>query len=232
MAAKKKWSGKVKTKWHSPPGLFTESAEKIAKTVAENSKNLKQTISRITFFGNRAGVNLDASGRARLERAKKIARSYFPEAKGAKKRVKWTPKPARAPKKKATSRKKAVHKKTSPTKKTVHHAAKAAHRAKAARADARRVKNVAKSIQSSLKKTYDYPAAAKPLGPLPGAPYFFSIIERYPLHWKRSRKFYRPQGKTLIRSLGIAPIAELGIGRFHRWIVEVNGRRAHVAQRA
>ena len=227
MAAARKWSGKVKTKWHSPPGLFTESAEKIAKTVAENSKSLKQTISRITFFGNRAGVNIDASGKAKLERAKKLASAYFPEAKGPKKRVEWKPKPARAPKKKAArkSAKKAA-------KKTIKKPVKRTVKARTRKAEAKRVNSVAKSLQTSLKKTYAHSFSAKPMGPLPGAPYFFSIIERYPLHWKRSRKFYRPQGKTLIRSLGIAPIAELGVGRFHRWIVEVNGRRAHVAQRA
>lgn len=100
MATAKKWTGKVKVKWHSPPGLFTESAEKIAKVVAENAKSLKQTISRIQFYATRAGVNIDASGKAKIERAKKLAHQYFPEKKKAKSA--WKPKPARAPKRKTS----------------------------------------------------------------------------------------------------------------------------------
>ena len=51
-----KWSGKVKTKWHSKPGVFTGSAKEIANYLWGEDK--KKALQRITYYINRAGDNL------------------------------------------------------------------------------------------------------------------------------------------------------------------------------
>ena len=73
----RKWSGKVETEWSPPEGFFTKSADKIASGLKANSKDLKQAMSRLNFFVNRAGKNLSADDKARLEAAKeKLRKSY------------------------------------------------------------------------------------------------------------------------------------------------------------
>jgi len=66
----KQWSGGVKTKWHPKEGFFNQSAEKIAQGLKSESKDLKQAMSRLTFFINRSGSNLSADDKKRLENAK------------------------------------------------------------------------------------------------------------------------------------------------------------------
>ena len=67
------WSAKVKPHWHPPPGLFaTGSAKDIATTLLEESPDERTAMSRLTFYINRAGHNLPAAQRKRLEAAKKI----------------------------------------------------------------------------------------------------------------------------------------------------------------
>jgi hypothetical protein len=66
----KLWSGEVHTHWTPPEGFFNQSATEIAKGLKANSKNLKQAMSRLNFYINRAGENLSADDRARLELAK------------------------------------------------------------------------------------------------------------------------------------------------------------------
>lgn len=66
----KKWSGKVETSWHPEEGFFTQSAAKIASELKANSKDLKQAMSRLNFYINRAGKNLSADDAERLEAAK------------------------------------------------------------------------------------------------------------------------------------------------------------------
>ncbi len=65
-----KWSGKVDTHWKVPEGLFTKSAKEIASVLKDNSKSLKQAMSRLNFYINRAGDNLSSKDHTRLEKAK------------------------------------------------------------------------------------------------------------------------------------------------------------------
>ena len=71
------WSGKVKSKWEAPEGLFEKSASAIASTLAKASKNLKQAMSRLNFFINRAGKNLSKKRKAELEKVKGLLRKKF-----------------------------------------------------------------------------------------------------------------------------------------------------------
>jgi Protein of unknown function (DUF3175) len=66
------WSGKVKTHWHSPGGLFTKSANTIARTLKKSSASAGQAIQRLTFYINRAGHNLSSAAREKLHRAVRI----------------------------------------------------------------------------------------------------------------------------------------------------------------
>lgn len=65
------WSGEVKTKWHPPEGFFKQSADKIASGLLKASKDLKQAMSRLNFYINRAGENLSGEDMKRLDAAKK-----------------------------------------------------------------------------------------------------------------------------------------------------------------
>jgi hypothetical protein len=55
--SEEQWIDKVKVKWHPPEGLFTQSPEKIADTIAKASKDYKQAIARVNFFYNRYGCS-------------------------------------------------------------------------------------------------------------------------------------------------------------------------------
>lgn len=72
--AGKRWIGSVKTvSTYPPPGLFTKSAETIARKLASQKVSPKGPASgmrMLTFFINRAGRGLSPSRRAELERAK------------------------------------------------------------------------------------------------------------------------------------------------------------------
>lgn len=72
-----KWSGDVKEKWHPPEGFFTKSASAIALGLKDASKDLKQAMSRLNFYINRAGSNLSDEDHKRLELAKtKLHKMY------------------------------------------------------------------------------------------------------------------------------------------------------------
>ena len=61
------WSKDVKSKWHSPPGLFkSDDANKIAKVLHAASKTYKQAVSRVNFYYNRAGDNIPAEKKETL----------------------------------------------------------------------------------------------------------------------------------------------------------------------
>lgn len=67
------WSGKVRTKWTPPPGLFLRDAETIARVVLEaHDYELAPSVASINFYVNRAGTNLTERDRARLTRALRI----------------------------------------------------------------------------------------------------------------------------------------------------------------
>lgn len=65
-----KWSGDVKTKWHPKEGFFDRSASEIASGLKSASDDLKQAMSRLNFYINRAGDNLSSEDKSRLELAK------------------------------------------------------------------------------------------------------------------------------------------------------------------
>jgi hypothetical protein len=71
-ARRKKWSGSVVTHSNLPEGLFTKSATTIANTLERRSHSCAQAISRLNFYINRAGSNLSAKDRTRLDAAKLI----------------------------------------------------------------------------------------------------------------------------------------------------------------
>jgi tRNA(adenine34) deaminase len=79
MAAKRKWSGKVKTvSTRPPPGLFMKSAPTIARAMASkrvSPKGVASGIRMIQFFINRAGKTLSPARRRELEKAKRILQS-------------------------------------------------------------------------------------------------------------------------------------------------------------
>lgn len=71
------WVDSVKTKWHPEPGFFTKSAAKIANGLKAASTDLKQAMSRLNFYINRAGSRLSPKDKARLELAKKKLQALY-----------------------------------------------------------------------------------------------------------------------------------------------------------
>ncbi len=73
---KRRWVADVKTASTYPPeGLFTKSAETIARTLASKEvspKGVASGLRMLTFFINRGGRGLTAERRAELEKAKKL----------------------------------------------------------------------------------------------------------------------------------------------------------------
>jgi tRNA(adenine34) deaminase len=69
----KRWVAKVKTdSAHPPPGLFTKSAAKIARSLASKKvspKGVGSGMRMLTYFMNRAGRGLTAQRRAELKKA-------------------------------------------------------------------------------------------------------------------------------------------------------------------
>jgi tRNA(adenine34) deaminase len=69
----KRWVAKVKTdSTHPPPGLFTKSAAKIARSLASKKvspKGVGSGMRMLTYFMNRAGRGLTAQRRAELKKA-------------------------------------------------------------------------------------------------------------------------------------------------------------------
>jgi len=75
------WVAKIETKWHPPEGFFEQSAQKIAEGLKRASKDLKQAMSRLNFYINRAGENLSAEDKNRLELAKEKLRNLYKKSK-------------------------------------------------------------------------------------------------------------------------------------------------------
>ncbi|HEY1805834.1 MAG TPA: DUF3175 domain-containing protein [Terracidiphilus sp.] len=75
-ATGKKWSGQVSTvSTHPPEGLFTKDPETIARSLASkrvSPKGPSSGMRMLNFFINRAGKNLSASRKAKLEKAKEL----------------------------------------------------------------------------------------------------------------------------------------------------------------
>lgn len=73
----KQWIGAVKEKWHPPEGFFEKSATSIATGLKGASKDLKQAMSRLNFYINRAGSNLSGEDSDRLELAKEKLHNLY-----------------------------------------------------------------------------------------------------------------------------------------------------------
>lgn len=75
-SAKRRWVAQVKTdSTHPPQGLFTKSAETIARTLASKRVSPKgpgSGMRMLTYFINRGGRGLSASRRAELKKAKTL----------------------------------------------------------------------------------------------------------------------------------------------------------------
>ncbi len=74
------WSENVETKWTPPEGFFTKSAQQIAKGLYSASDSLKQAMSRLDFYMNRAGTNLSDEDTIRLNRAKTLLRYMYEDS--------------------------------------------------------------------------------------------------------------------------------------------------------
>jgi tRNA(adenine34) deaminase len=76
---KKRWVSRVKTdSTHPPEGLYTKSAETIARVMASKKvspKGIGSGVRMIQYFINRAGKNLPAARKKELEKAKRLLQS-------------------------------------------------------------------------------------------------------------------------------------------------------------
>ncbi len=75
----KKWIQQVKTKHHTPEGLFTKSAGAIAEGIRAQHDDLKGAMSALNFYYNRKGENLSAEDETKWGAAKKKLRSLYGE---------------------------------------------------------------------------------------------------------------------------------------------------------
>jgi len=77
------WEDKVSsvlnkiTAYIPPKDLFTQSAEVISNQLYKDSKDLKQAMSRLNFYMNRAGSNLSKERIKSLEKAKDLLRKMY-----------------------------------------------------------------------------------------------------------------------------------------------------------
>lgn len=71
------WSKGVSKKWSPPEGFFKKGASAIASGLKSASKDLKQAMSRLNFYINRAGKNLSKEDKDRLENAKDALRKAY-----------------------------------------------------------------------------------------------------------------------------------------------------------
>jgi hypothetical protein len=72
-----RWSAGVHKKWEPPEGFFERSAGRIASGLKASSRDLKQAMSRLNFYVNRAGENLSGEDRERLEAVKEKLRELY-----------------------------------------------------------------------------------------------------------------------------------------------------------
>jgi len=82
---KRRWVAKVTTdSTHPPAGLFTKSAETIARSLASKEvspKGLGSGMRMLTYFINRGGRGLSAARRAELQKAKRLLSKRIERAK-------------------------------------------------------------------------------------------------------------------------------------------------------
>jgi tRNA(adenine34) deaminase len=82
----KRWISRVGTVSTYPPqGIFTRSAEEIARTMARpdvSPRGIGSAIRMVQYFINRSGRNLSAERRRALERAKRILQKMAQAERG------------------------------------------------------------------------------------------------------------------------------------------------------
>lgn len=82
----KKWSGRVTTdSTHPTGGLFTKDPETVARSLASkrvSPKGPSSGMRMLTFFINRAGKNLSATRKAKLQKAKELLSKRVKAARG------------------------------------------------------------------------------------------------------------------------------------------------------
>lgn len=80
---RKKWVQEVETSWTPPEGLFTRSAEEIAKVLHDESDDYAQAVRRLLFYYNRSGFCEEGGPRydpeecAKKERVHKLLKELF-----------------------------------------------------------------------------------------------------------------------------------------------------------
>ena len=86
----RRWSASVTTdSTHPPPGLFTQSAPTIARSLASKKVSPRgpgSGLRMLNFYINRAGKNLSKSRLAELRRAKKLLSERIHKAKANRER--------------------------------------------------------------------------------------------------------------------------------------------------
>lgn len=86
--SKREWSKDVKTdSTHPPEGLFTKDPETIARSLASKKVSPKgpgSGMRMLTFYINRAGKDLSATQKRRLEKAKELLSDRVGAAKDKK----------------------------------------------------------------------------------------------------------------------------------------------------
>lgn len=60
-----------------PEGLFTKGPSEIAEGLMRNSEDYKQAVSRLNFYRNRAGKNLDATEKNKLDQAMSLLQQRY-----------------------------------------------------------------------------------------------------------------------------------------------------------
>lgn len=74
------WLDKVKTNPSAkelPEGLFTKGPSEIAEGLMRNSEDYAQAVRRLNFYKNRAGKNLDATEKNKLEQALELLQQRY-----------------------------------------------------------------------------------------------------------------------------------------------------------
>ncbi len=69
-AAKKSEERRSPGEKDMPPGVFTGGPTQIAHALKSHSADFKQAMSRLSFYMNSSGENIDSATRSNLERAK------------------------------------------------------------------------------------------------------------------------------------------------------------------
>jgi len=71
------WADGVNTNWTPPEGLFNKSANDIANTLKDNSKDVKQAVALLMYHQNKIGKDMSTKDLGKLNRAQALLRTAF-----------------------------------------------------------------------------------------------------------------------------------------------------------